>query len=62
MTASSSKGRADAHVSATRNRDTGAQRGRGCEGPGKNLEDTGMQTQKWKAQSTTWLEGKINLF
>ena len=34
----------------------------GCEGPGKNLEDMGMQTQKRKAQSTIWLEGKINLF
>lgn len=51
MTASSLEGRADAHVSATRNRDTGAQRGERLGG-----ESTGyhMVRGKEKLILVTW--------
>ena len=59
MTASSSEGRADAHVSALCNRDTGAQRG---DRLGGAREESGRHGDADVAQGTIWLEGKINLF
>lgn len=58
MTASRSEEAADAHVSAIRNRDTGAQRGTGW----RAQEESGRHGDADVAQGTIWLEGKINLF